>query len=169
LLEKAAHISVLAAALGLTWLTPPTPNDTDHPQLRPVLLIVVACGAAVVVSLSGVFVYGELCGIVAAALTGTFLASRTPHVAGAAGVITFSLGSVILLSRFYAELTPTNAALLFLSIALAGGPMPLFMSQRPAWQRSTLRVVLTLIPLTLAMAQSFTATQAETSPNPYSI
>jgi hypothetical protein len=152
LLEKSAHIALLAATLGLTWAMLAAAEDNDHPQLRPVLLIVVASGTAVVVTLSGVFVYGELCVVVAAALTGTLLASKTPRVAGAAGVITCSLGSLVLLSCLYAELTATNAALLFTALILAAGPMPAFMSSRPAWRKTSLRLVVTLLPLVVALA-----------------
>jgi hypothetical protein len=169
LAEKLTHIALLAAALGLTWLLLASPREDDHPRLRPILLIVVVSTAAVIVSLSGVFVYGELCGVLAAALTGAFLASRSPCAAGSAGVVTFSLGSLILLAYFYAELTATNAALLLLATWAAAGPMPPFLQSSRAWQNASLRTLLTLVPLAIALAQTIAANQAAPPANPYAI
>lgn len=167
LFEKLAHIALLSATLGLTWLMLAAAHESDHPRIRPLLLIIVACGAAVVVARSGVFVYGELGGVVAAALTGTLLATPKPHLAGAAGVVACSLGCLILLSCFYAELTPMNAALLFSSMMLAAGPMPNSLATRQNWQKTALRLVLTLLPLAIAVFQTLAAARAQTSPDPY--
>lgn len=167
LLEKSAAISLLAIALGLMWLALASVTEADHRRLRPVLLIVVTCIIAVVVSLSGVLVYGELCGVLAAALTGAFLASRTPHVAASAGVVTVSLGSLTLLSSFYAELTPTNAALLITAILVAAGPIPAVMSPRPERLKAALRVALTLLPLSIALLQTIAANRAPAAASPY--
>jgi hypothetical protein len=169
LLEKLAYISLLSATLGLTWLVLAAARRTEQPRLRPLLLIAVAAGSAVVVALSGVFVYGELCGAVAAALAGAAVASRAWQLEGAAGVVTFSLGSLIVLSCFYAELTTSNAALLFLAMMMAAGRLPEHVSARPAWQQVALRTGLTLLPLAVALAQALAAAQAEMSSNPYAI
>ena len=169
LLEKLAYISLLSATLGLTWLVLASARHTEQPRLRPLLLAVVAAGSAVVVALSGEFVYGEICGALAAALAGTALSSRVWHLEGAAGVVTFSLGSLIVLSCFYAELTTSNAAMLFLAMMMAAGRLPDHVSTRPAWQQAALRTGLTLLPLAVALAQAVTTAQAEMSSNPYAI
>lgn len=191
-LEKLSYLALLSATFGLTWLLLAAARDDEHPRLRPVLMIVVAAAAAVVVALSGVLVYGELCGVVAAALSGTglvralgatgFASVRLPlslteslakpaaHVRGvnaAAGVLTFSLGSLIVLSSFYAKLTPANAALLFLSLMIAGGRLPGFLSSWPSWQQVAIRAGVCLLPLTIALARAVAAAQASMSASPY--
>lgn len=168
-LEKLAYISLLSATLGLTWLVLASARQTEQPRLRPVLLIIVAAGSAVVVALSGVFVYGELCAALAAALVGTALATRAWQVEGAAGIVTFSLGSLIVLSCFYAQLTTSNAMLLFLAMMMAAGRLPEHVSTRPVWQQVVLRAGLTLLPLAVALAQAVTTAQADMSSNPYAI
>jgi hypothetical protein len=166
--EKFAHFALLAATFALCWLLFSSARDDEQPRLRPALLITVAAGAALVIALSGVFVYGELCGAVAAALAGTCLALwLVPGLSGAAGVVTFSLGSLIVLGYFYAQLTPTNAALLFLALIFSGGRLPHLMPSQPPWQRAVLRAALCLVPLALAVAKSAAAAQASMSANPY--
>ena len=73
------------------------------------------------------------------------------------------------MSYFYAELTPTNAVLLLISILIAGGPMPPFLVSRPAWLKITLRTLLALLPQALALAQALAATQAQSPSNPYAL
>jgi hypothetical protein len=186
-LEKLSYLTLLAATLGLTWLLLGATRDEDHPRLRALLLILVVAGAAVVISLSGVFVYGQLGGALAASLAGTALATfsyaptRTgvrvgpspvpaAHLTGAdgtAGVLALALGGLVLLSCFYANLTPTNAALLFLALFMAGGPQPSFVSAWQPWQQSILRTCLSLFPLAIALARSITAAQAGMAAGPY--
>jgi hypothetical protein len=71
---------------------------------------------------------------------------------GAAGIITFSLGSLILLGHFFAELSVANAVLLFAALAAAGTPLPAALCRRPAWQQLAVRTVACLLPLAIAIA-----------------
>jgi hypothetical protein len=186
--EKLAFIALLSATIALTWLVLGTAGQREHSRLRPLLLIVVAAGAAVVIALSGVFAYGQLCGVVAAAISGAtvsavaddthfpriripFVPLRTApspwRVASAAGVITCSLGGLIVLAGFYGELSPLNATLLFLSLLAAGGRLPRFVAALPARSRGAVRIAFCLLPLAIALARSITAAQASMSNGPY--
>ena len=186
--EKLAYLVLLAATFGLTWLLLAATRDDDVPLLRLLLMPLVAVGAAVVITLSGVIVNGQLCAVVATALAGTVLGSwlcnslgatgsssrglahfadsseqnvpvpflrprRTNNWAlgGAAGVVTMSLGGLVVLGCFYAELTAVNAALLFLSLIAAGGPLPEFLSTGPVWRLVVVRTGLCLTPLMFAI------------------
>ena len=174
-LEKFAYLALLAATLGLTWLLLASGGKGRQSSARPFLLVIVTAATAVVLTLSGVFVYGQMCGALAAALAGTALArllgaTRSARAAsvplalpvrtgfhsngltGAAGVITFSLGSLILLGHFFAELSALNALLLAVSLSAAGGPLPSAFLRRPAWQQLALRTAACLLPLALAIA-----------------
>lgn len=188
LLEKFAYIALLSATFGLTWLLLGSAREEEHPRLRPILLIGVAVGAAVVIALSGVFVYGELCGVVAAAVTGTVASAvaddtRYPRIrvpffplraapspwrlSGGAGVVACSLGGLIVLCGFYGKLTPGNAALLFLSLVLSAGRLPRFVGSLRPWQQGAVRIGLSLAPLAIAVARAVAAAQAGMEAGPY--
>ena len=74
-----------------------------------------------------------------------------PGIEGAAGIITFTLGSLIILGHFYAELTTTNAALLFLSLAATAAPLPAFSRTGPTWRHVVTRTAMCILPLATAV------------------
>lgn len=182
---KLGCLALFTGTLGLLWTLLASKGDIAQksPERQP-LLVLVAVGMAVVLTLSGVFVYGEYCGAIAASITGAALActvlgatgspglslskpasaSLGPStnsvgvfddfdaVSGAAGVLTFSLGGLIILGYFFASLTATNMVLLFISLAAAGTAFPAVLNNRPAWQRLATRSVLCLVPLAIAIA-----------------
>jgi hypothetical protein len=157
ILEKAAVLVLLAAVLGFVWLLLAT-NPVAHPTIvRVPLLILVAVGTAIVVTQSGVLKYGLSSAAFGAAVAGTALvfgfrgAPSSHGAAAAAGIVTFTLGSFIILGHFYGELSTANAALLFISLAATGAPLPALLRTGPAWQRTTARVALCLLPLTIAV------------------
>jgi hypothetical protein len=154
ILEKLSHLALLSAVFGLTWLVLASTRVTEQPRLRPALLIVVAIGSALTVALSAGLIYAELCGVLAAAVGGTWVAAYARGLSGASGVVSCSLGSLIVLSHFYAELTPTSATLLFVSLLLAAGRLPHFVSTWEAWQQIAARVGLCLVPLVFAVAHA---------------
>jgi hypothetical protein len=183
-LEKLAYLVLLAAILGLNWLILGTARDGEHSRLRPLLFSVIAVGTAVVVALSGVLVYAELCGAVAAATAGALAAQLPPagftdtHLAHAnssfdnfatAGVLTCSLASLVVLGCFYGKLAPINAALVFVSMWLAGIRMPGVVAAWSPWQQAAVRIGLVLVPLVVAVARAAVAAQASMSSSPYAI
>ncbi len=75
ILEKIAVLVSLAAVLGIVWLLLGS-NDEEQPAIVHVpLLILVAVATAIVVTQSGVLVYGLSSAALGAAITGTALAS----------------------------------------------------------------------------------------------
>ena len=76
-----------------------------------------------------------------------------------------SLGNLILLGYFYAELSLTNALLLALALVAAGGWLPMFPRAGFGW-RAALRAALCMVPMALAVAGAYAATMA-TSASPY--
>jgi hypothetical protein len=153
MLEKISYLALLSATLGLVWLLLAAARDDDLPRLRQALLVLAAVGAAIVTTLSGSFTLGRLCGVAAAAVAGTALVS--PRVlSGAAGVVTMSLGGLIILAAFYARLHPATAALLFGSLIAAAGRLPDLLSIRPTWQQAALRIAVCLVPMAIALTLS---------------
>jgi hypothetical protein len=133
------------------------------------LIVVTTIASALVLTFAAhVFVYGEACGTLAAALTGTALAcflgatgsasATHPHqsngLSGAAAPIAFTLGSYLILGRFFADLGTLNAVLLLASLIAAGGPLPRPLAQRSGWQPIALRLTTCLVPLSLALAST---------------
>ena len=165
-LEKLAHLSLAAATLGVIWLLLGSGGESQSSFARAFCVAIVAVGAAIVLSLSGVFVYGQYCGAIAAALAGASLAlfvgatgsAGAPRrftlsgFTGAAGVVTFSLGSLILLGYFFGDLRAANAALLVVALAAAGAPLPAVLLAWPSWQQFLLRTAACLTPLAFAIA-----------------
>ncbi len=167
--EKSLYIPLLALVLGLVWGLLATARPTEQPRLRPLLLVVTASVMAIVVALSGVLVYGELCGAVAAALAGTYLVVPEKRVEGAAGALAFSLGAIVLLSYFYSELPLVSVGLLLLALVMAGGRLPRQVEAwSPRWQM-TVRTVLTLLPLVISVAKLLWPAEAGASADPYAI
>lgn len=170
---KLGCLAFFSATLGLLWmLLAAKGNLTQRSRERQPLLVLVAVGAAVVLTLSGVLIYGQYCGAIAASLTGAALVwsvlsatgsasafSKSPidsadalnGESGAAGILTFSLGGLIILAYFFASLTATNMALLFISLAAAGIAFPSVFNNRPTWQRVATRSALCLVPLAIAV------------------
>jgi hypothetical protein len=168
--ERIVCLAALAAALGGVWWLLEAAHDDDQPLVRSLLLIYTAVGTSVVLALSGSFAYGELCGVVAAALTGAVLAAAlTPGpsdgLGGAAGAVTMSLGGLILLGYFYAELSAANAVLLVIALGIAGGRAPVFSASLGGW-RGAARAALCIVAIVLAVAGAYAATSAHAA-GPY--
>jgi len=174
LAEKIAHLSVLASLLGCVWTGLANRDQAQLTSVRLVFLMITAVGTAAALTLSGVFVYGQACGALAASLAGAaivpLVAARWPRsqlanyagvgrpgerssfgVAGAAGIVTLSLGSLIVLGHFTADLRTSSALLLFVSLVLAGTPVLESVLKRPAWQLVAIRSVACLLPLAIAI------------------
>jgi hypothetical protein len=154
---KLVVLAVLTAALGSVWFLLASSDGERPTMVRSPLLVLVAVGTAIVVTQSGAVMYGLSSAALGAAVTGTALVlafrrtATTASVADAAGIITLTLGSLIILAHFYAELTTTSAALLLCSLAATGVPLPIVL-RSPAWQRTAARLVLCVLPLAVAVA-----------------
>jgi hypothetical protein len=170
ILEKFSHLALWAAALALVWMLLATArnDDTRDPisgsRLSPsgsrlstlisqLLLILVALAAAVVITLSGSFSLGRFCGALAAALAGTAIVSPR-GLGGAAGVVSCSLGGIILLGVFYAQLSAMNAATLMAALIAAAARMPDFAGTQPTWLQVALRAAACIGLLAIALVTS---------------
>jgi hypothetical protein len=161
---KIIQLALLAAAYGLVWVVLVKKGEEQTFGGRVVATAIVAVVAAVVLTQSGVLVYGLACGSVAAAIGGAalvdvLLADNTLErkrfafrgYTGAAGPITFSLGSLIVLGLFFANLTTLNAMLLLAAMVAAGGPLPGAFVTRPLWFQLAIRALFCSIPLVVAV------------------
>ena len=175
MLEKTAYLLLLAAILGAIWLLLAADGDDEPAWLRVPLLVLVAIGTAFVLTQSGALIYGLTCAALAASITGAALTSLTRPglrggagsasafqqvyfhgIAGAAGVLTFSLGSLIVVGHFYAEQSATTAMLLFLSLAATAAPFPAIVDRGPLWCQLAVRSAVCVVPLSIALITAFT-------------
>ena len=73
-------------------------------------------------------------------------------LSGTAGVLTMSLGGLLLVSHFYAEFSTAGSTLLALSLVAAAGLLPARLSSGPAWRQAIVRTAICLAPLVIALA-----------------
>jgi len=154
--EKLTLLVSLAAVLGLMWRLLALNDDRQPAIIRVPLLILVAVTTAAVVAQSGAFVYGLSSAAFAAAIAGTAVVCSfrggafSAGAAATAGVTTFTLGSLIFLSHFYAYLSTTNAALIFLSLTATAAPLPAFLAASK-WRLVVTRTAACMLPLAVAV------------------
>lgn len=160
--DKLACLAILAATLATAWRLLASDDNSKQAVVKLPLLVATTLATAIVLTFHAhVLVYGEACATLAAALTGTASAcfpgatgsasasreSWITGLAGAAAPITFTLGSYLILGRFFADLSTPSVTLLALSLVVAGGPMPAQVATRPLWQQIGIRVSACLLPL----------------------
>lgn len=171
--ESFAWIGGIAAVLLFTWQWIRIDDRPSGFLVRSALAVVVALGGAIIVAMSDSLIYGQLFGVLTAALAGCGLASafcateRGPDAAVGPLVIVF--GSLVLLAYFFAKLTFGNAALLMFAMTVAIGWLPLPKRLSPRWNVAS-RTAICLGALIIAVAIAgfdFAATQAQTEGNPY--
>jgi hypothetical protein len=136
-----------------------------------VCLMVATTASAVAVMLSGYATGGQVGLPLAAALVGVTAASlvlrRSPPLTGPPGVAVVALFSLLLVGRFFGELTSAHAVLLFCAPLLGWLPELPLLRRLPPWSRGLIRVILVgvLVFGVLASAYSkFVANSKAASP-----
>jgi hypothetical protein len=147
------------------WLSLALGRLIRQPLVRGSLLVVVALGICVTLAASGAITLGELGGIAAATVLGatgsaSVLGRISDGPSHAAGPLAVMLGSLIMLGYSY-DLSATNAALLTVSLAAAGGWLPTNWPPHSGWQ-AAFRTALALIPLSIAAASAISTALADT-------
>ena len=125
--EKIEYLAPPVATFGGVWAALANGDRARQTPARLVFLMITAVGTAAALTLSGVLVYGQACGALAASLAGAAIAqlaaswwgrlhaadyftprqsrpSAPPGLASTAGIVTLSLGSLIVLGHFTADL-----------------------------------------------------------------
>jgi hypothetical protein len=153
--QKWLFLSAQAAALAGVWAALHVLAARKPGRSVPLALACCCAAAAVAAMLSGYATAGPLGLLLAAALTSTATVSlvlRAPaDFRGAVGLGVVGLFSLVVVGRFFGELSIASAALLFLAPLLCWVP-ELPYPERP-WPRlrGALRVVLTAAPLAAAL------------------
>jgi len=146
-------LAALAASLAGTWGSLLLLSHRSPGRSVPLAVALACAAAAVVIMLSGYASGGQLGFLIAAGIAGAVLASADAAKSSAGvsfGVI--ALFSLLVMGRFFGQLTTTNAALLFFAPLLSWLPeLRLVRAARPLL-RGFLRLVATSIPLAVAVA-----------------
>jgi hypothetical protein len=156
-LGKLAWLGVLTTMLVATWIALSTNDESHATPIRVPLLVLLVVGIAVVLTKSGVFIYGESAAALAAAVSGVAIAigwrtkSRNSGVAASAGVIALAVGSLIILTQFFAELSLLNASLLLVALIATALPLPAFVGAGAAWRQVAVRAALCVAPMLLVL------------------
>jgi MFS family permease len=147
----------LAAALLTVWAALVYLMRRTGDRCTPLALSGVCAGAAVTI-MFGYLTGGELGLPLAAALAGAGLAAlvlpRRGQETGVLGVGVVGLFGLVILGRFFGNLTNTHAALLFAAPLLCWLPELPGVRRIWPWLRGMLRVALVLIPVALVAMQA---------------
>jgi hypothetical protein len=112
----------------------------------PLSLAIVIAGSAVVVMLSGYSTGGQVGLPLAAALGGAtvtaVLPRRSTPTTAQLGVPIVGLFSLLMIGRFFGQLTTTHAILLVLAPMLGWIPEPIYPRRLPSWARGLMRLTL---------------------------
>jgi hypothetical protein len=165
---------LLALLTRPTWPRPSVSSESENSGAAnsvPLAVAVACAGAAVTIMLSGYATGGQLGLPLAAALGGVVATSMVVRVTagreGALGLGIVGLFALLIMGRFFGELTTVNAALLFF------GPLLCWLAELPyirrigPWLRALLRLTSTTVPVAVALIlaqQKFVADSARTSP-----
>jgi hypothetical protein len=160
--------TIVAAIWAAVWLL----AERSSSRSVPFVLAIVCAGTSVTVMLSG-YASGGLIGLsLSAALFGALIASLvltgTPEINGLVGVGVVGLFALVMVGRFFGQLTTVNAALLFCA------PLLCWLAELPFVRRGgtvlhgMVRVILPAIPVAVALIlaqQQFVVDSVRTGPD----
>jgi hypothetical protein len=146
----------LAAGLAAAWVLLDLLTRRTPSRALPLALALACVGAAVTVMLSGYASGGQLGLPLAAALVGatgaSVVLSRPGSMTGAVGFGLVGLFGVLIIGRFFGELSTANALLVFLAPLLCWiAELPYAQRLRP-WLRAVTQVALVAVPLVIVIA-----------------
>jgi hypothetical protein len=146
----------LAAALAGLWAALGVLVSRTASRVVPLAIAVACGGTAITVMLSGYATGGQIGLPLAAALVGAVAASlalsNAPDLSGLVGVGTVGLYALLIVGRFFGELTTGNALLLFLAPLLCWVPELPYLRRVGPRLRGVARLALVLVPVSLALA-----------------
>jgi hypothetical protein len=141
----------LAAALFAAWALLVRSNRQHSTRVIPLALGLTCCGAGLTVMLSGYASGGQLGPILGGALIGAVVGSLIlvagVHFEGAIGFSVVGLFGLLMIGRFFGELTSTHAVLLFLAPLLSLFPLSNLLHRWPNLALATAKIALVLLPL----------------------
>jgi hypothetical protein len=149
-------LTILAAALIVVWASLATLARRSAGGTVPTALALACGGAAATIMLSGYASGGQLGVPLAGSVAGVVLASlilaSLLDAAVATGIAVVGLFALLVIGRFFGELTTINAIALFLAPLLCWLPELPLIRRLGVRQRSLVRVVLVAVPVAIVLS-----------------
>ncbi len=159
--EAALILGGSAVALAAEWVLLALLARRAPGRSLPLALALTCAGAAVTVMLSGYLTGGQLALPLSASLAGCILASfllyRPPHSDGWLGPAIVGLFGVLVVGRFFANLSTAHALMLFFAPLLAWIPELPYLCRMRASLHGLTRVTLVVIPVAVATFRAWKA------------
>jgi len=170
--QTALIFTALATLLAVVWCALWLLTKRSACRSVPIVLALVCAGSAVTVMLSGYASGGESGLTIAAALVGVAITSLvlkgTPEMNGVVGVSVVALFALLVVGRFFGQLTITNGLLLFSAPLLAWSAEIPLIRRGGRIARGLVRVIVPAIPVVIALVlaqRQFLADSANKKPD----
>jgi hypothetical protein len=162
-------LGLLAIALGTVWAGLVTLARRDTGQSVLVPLAVVVLGAGITVMLSGYASGGQVAFPLAAALVAVVLASlflsAPARLDGVVGLGVVGLFALVVMGRFFGNLSTTHAALLLLAPLLCWLAELPYVARAGPRLRATLVILLTAVPVIAAVLLAYQQSNRDALPS----
>lgn len=156
--QMAAWLMGLASAVAIVWMVAVRLLRTNSGRLLPFALAITAAGAGITIMLSGYLTGGELAQPLAGAVGGTSLAVLGLRMLkcnlGGVGVGVVGLFGLLVVGRFFGELTTVHAGMLLMAPLLVCVPELLPRKCSSPWLRGALAVVVVMMPIAFVLMQA---------------
>jgi hypothetical protein len=156
--EAWLYLAGMAAALAAAWVLILWLANRAPSRAVPLSVALASAAAAVTIMLSGYATGGQMGLPLSAALAAVTMASlalpKSTHLYGALGVGIVGLFALLVVGRFFGELTTARAALLFLApLGCWVVELPYLRTFKP-WQRGLLQLFVVSLPLIFVVVQA---------------
>jgi len=156
--QMAAWLTGMAAALAILWIGAVRLLGTSSGRILPFALAITTGGAGVTIMLSGYLTGGELALPLAGAIGGAAFVSLCLRMlkcnVGVVSVGVVGLFSLLVMGRFFGEVTTLHSGILLAAPLLVGLPEVLPRRLSSVWLRAALAVVLAVIPVAFVVVQA---------------
>jgi hypothetical protein len=156
-----------SAVLAVVWAALLVLARRGAHRSVPLSVALTCAGAALVLMMSGNLTDGQLGLPLGAALVGavaaSLLMSTTPNLNGVLSLGVVGLFSLLILGRFFAELTTLNAALLFVA------PLLCWLPELPPRFRSVVRVAWAAVPIVVALTMAYGTYMRTSTPQQFGV
>lgn len=156
--QMAAWLAGMGAAMAAVWMVAIRLLRTDSGRILSFALAITVGGAGITIMLSGYQTGGELALPLAGAIGGASLAALGLRMlkcnTGAVSVGIVALFGVLVMGRFFGELTTRHGATLLAAPLLISLPELLPRKKTSPWLRSALAVVVVILPIAFVVTHA---------------
>jgi len=141
----------LALGLLIAWRLLIGKNESDASRWTGFVLLLTVGASGLVIMLSGYATAGQLSFPLAGSLAGGLFLVRTRELPGLLSIGLVGLFALLMLGRFFGNLTTLNALLLFAAPMATSLLHRAIATKLGSWQRGSLQLALGIVPLVIAV------------------